>query len=97
MPIYQYKCENCSCEFELRKNFSDDSNHVKCPECGQATRRIFVPVGIIFKGSGFYVNDYPRSNTPPSASSDKTDKVAKPAAAEPVAPKTDSKSPATHK
>jgi putative FmdB family regulatory protein len=62
LPIYQYKCEDCSCEFEVRKSFSDESNHVTCPDCGKKANRVFIPPAIIFKGSGFYVTDY-KSNT----------------------------------
>ncbi len=56
MPIYQYCCSKCNTNFELRQGFDDDSV-AACPKCkGEATRR-FVPVPIIFKGSGFYVTD----------------------------------------
>jgi len=58
MPVYEYQCENCSCRFELKRRFSDNSV-VTCPECGRNTRRIFTPAPIIFKGSGFYVTDNP--------------------------------------
>jgi putative FmdB family regulatory protein len=63
LPIYQYKCDKCFCEFDIRKSFSDDSNHVTCPECGGKAERIFSPPGIIFKGSGFYVTDYKSNST----------------------------------
>ena len=68
MPIYQYKCEKCACEFEQRKSFSEESNHVTCPECGKRAHRVFCAPGIIFKGSGFYVTDYKsNSSIPPVA------------------------------
>ena len=56
MPIYEYQCENCSCRFELKQGFSDNSK-VKCPQCKGKSKRIFSPVPVIFKGSGFYVTD----------------------------------------
>ncbi len=56
MPIYEYQCKDCSRRFELRKSFNDKSA-VTCPQCGGKARRIFSPVPIIFKGSGFYVTD----------------------------------------
>ncbi|MBN1367835.1 MAG: hypothetical protein JW967_07900 [Dehalococcoidales bacterium] len=71
MPLYQYKCEKCNFEFELKKSFSDDSNHVHCPECGEHAERVFVPPAIIFKGSGFYVTDYKANATLPSVDKDK--------------------------
>jgi len=57
LPIYEYECPNCSWRFEQRRSFSDDSP-VSCPECQCEARRIFSPVSIIFKGSGFYSTDY---------------------------------------
>ncbi len=56
MPIYAYACEECGVHFERRQSFSDDPITV-CPECGGHTHRLIQPAGIIFKGSGFYVND----------------------------------------
>ena len=56
MPIYEYKCEKCSLRFELKRRFSDNGS-VPCLQCGTEANRIFSPVPIIFKGSGFYVTD----------------------------------------
>ena len=56
MPIYEYQCTCCPSRFELRRSFSDDSQ-VFCPQCGGNAQRIFLPVPIIFKGSGFYTTD----------------------------------------
>lgn len=56
MPIYEYECTCCPSRFELRRSFTDDSP-VSCPKCGGKVRRIFSPLPIIFKGSGFYVTD----------------------------------------
>lgn len=60
MPIYQYKCNECLCEFELKKSFTENPEAV-CPQCGSTTRRLFSPPAVIFKGSGFYCTDH-RSN-----------------------------------
>lgn len=62
MPIYQYECEACGLVFERRQHFSDPPLK-RCPECGDSVHRVFQPVGIIFKGSGFYVTDH-RSSSP---------------------------------
>lgn len=56
MPIYEYECTSCFCRFELKRNFSD-SAEANCPHCNNSARRLFSPVPIIFKGSGFYVTD----------------------------------------
>jgi putative FmdB family regulatory protein len=56
MPTYAYRCTSCSHEFEAIQKFSEQPIS-ECPACGQHTRRVFHPVGIVFKGSGWYVND----------------------------------------
>ncbi len=58
MPIYTYRCENCSVQFEHQQRFND-ANISQCPECEEeALRRVYKPVGVIFKGSGFYATDH---------------------------------------
>jgi len=56
MPLYEYRCEDCGVRFERRQHINDDPVEV-CPECGGTVHRLIHPVGIIFKGSGFYVTD----------------------------------------
>jgi len=57
MPIYTYRCENCGVQFERRQKFSDDPLK-RCPECNKnSLRKVYLPVGIVFKGSGFYATD----------------------------------------
>ena len=56
MPVYAYECSECGVRFERRQSFSDDPITV-CPECEGQVRRLIQPVGILFKGSGFYVTD----------------------------------------
>jgi putative FmdB family regulatory protein len=56
MPTYSYKCTNCDHRFEARQRFSDDPLS-ECPVCGSPIRKVITPVGIVFKGSGFYVTD----------------------------------------
>ena len=64
MPIYTYRCENCGVQFERRQKFTDDPLK-RCPECSKnALRKVYLPVGIVFKGSGFYATD----NRSPSGS-----------------------------
>ena len=70
LPIYEYECPSCSHKFELRRSFTDESE-VFCPECECTAERIFSPVPIIFKGSGFYVTDHKsdHGHSAPSSSS----------------------------
>ncbi len=56
MPVYEYKCTKCFHQFELKRSFGEDSS-APCPICEGEGRRLFSPVPIIFKGSGFYVTD----------------------------------------
>jgi putative FmdB family regulatory protein len=57
MPIYTYRCENCGIQFDRRQHF-DDAPLTICPECeAEALRKVYLPVGIVFKGSGFYATD----------------------------------------
>jgi putative FmdB family regulatory protein len=56
MPIYEYECENCCLRFEVKRSFSEDGG-MSCPQCQGRACRLFSPVPIIFKGSGFYVTD----------------------------------------
>ena len=56
MPTYQYSCTDCGEQVEVVQKFSDDSLTV-CPHCGGKLRKVFSPVGIVFKGSGFYRTD----------------------------------------
>jgi putative FmdB family regulatory protein len=72
MPTYTYKCENCGIRFDQYQSFSDDPL-VVCPECGEPTlHKVYQPVGIVFKGKGFYATDN-RSPSGQSYSSDKDD------------------------
>lgn len=58
MPTYTYQCENCGVRFERRQKFSEQPLS-RCPECSKNTlRKIYTPVGIVFKGSGFYATDH---------------------------------------
>ncbi len=68
MPLYEYRCRNCDHQFEIQQSFSDDALTV-CPECQGELRKVFNPVGIAFKGSGFYKNDSRSSSSSSSSSS----------------------------
>ena len=58
MPVYIYQCTNCGVQFEKQQSFIDHPL-VRCPECGKKTlKKVYQPVGIVFKGSGFYATDH---------------------------------------
>jgi putative FmdB family regulatory protein len=80
MPIYTYRCENCGVQFERQQKFSDPQLTV-CPEChAKSLRKVYTPVGIVFKGSGFYATDHrsPSGMTSsPKSSGDHEQKPAK--------------------
>lgn len=71
MPVYEYRCRACGHQFEIQQSFSDEPL-TECPECGGDLRKVFTPVGITFKGSGFYKTDS-RSSSGGSSSSGGTD------------------------
>jgi putative FmdB family regulatory protein len=82
MPIYTYRCENCGVQFERQQTFNEQPL-VRCPECSKKTlRKVYTPVGIVFKGSGFYATDHRSpsgtSRTPSAAKSGESE--TKPAA-----------------
>jgi putative FmdB family regulatory protein len=57
MPTYDYRCEPCDERFEVTRSFADTSP-VTCVSCGLPAKRVFTPVGVVFKGSGFHNTDY---------------------------------------
>lgn len=57
MPTYGYECLSCDNQFETFQSIKDDAL-TTCDACGGTLRKRIYPVGISFKGSGFYVNDY---------------------------------------
>ena len=64
MPTYQYACTECGDQLEVVQKFSDDPLTV-CPACEGRLRKVFSPVGIVFKGSGFYRTDSRSGNGSP--------------------------------
>ncbi len=68
MPRYDYKCDACSHRFVEKQSFSSEPV-ATCPECESRASRQFVAVPIVFKGSGFYVNDYGKNSSTTKASS----------------------------
>ena len=72
MPVYTYQCEECGQRFDARQKFTDDPITV-CPECHGPTHKVIGSVGVVFKGSGFYVNDS-RANNPANEPTKRSEK-----------------------
>ena len=68
MPIYEYKCENGHV-FDVMQKLSEDPLS-SCVECGAPVRKVLHPVGISFKGSGFYSTDYSKKGPKHTAQKD---------------------------
>jgi putative FmdB family regulatory protein len=75
MPIYEYRCRNGH-QFEVFQAMADDPVS-KCQECGAPVERVFRPVAIHFKGSGFYTTDYARKTSAKTSSDGGSDSKSK--------------------
>jgi putative FmdB family regulatory protein len=102
MPTYTYQCDSCGHGFEAVQRFADDPL-TECPQCGASIRRVIQPVGVVFKGSGWYITDSrPKSSSEGDGAKDApaktTDKADAPVKAEKTeklaAPAKTEKSPA---
>lgn len=62
MPTYEYKCGDCSHQFERFQKMSDDPV-TECEACGGSVKRMLFPVAVHFKGTGFYTTDYAHKKT----------------------------------
>lgn len=68
MPTYEYRCQDCGSTVEVVQSFKDEPLTV-CGVCGGRLRRVFHPVGIVLKGSGFYSTDNRSGKKPATAAS----------------------------
>lgn len=72
MPTYEYKCKACGFRFEKFQSIKDEALQI-CPSCGGELQRLLSGgVGLIFKGSGFYITDYSRKNSVSNGTSSST-------------------------
>ena len=81
MPRYDYRCDSCQHHFELKQSF-DSEPVATCPKCEGHSRRQFHAVPIVFKGSGWYVNDYGKRNGSTSQPAESKESEGKSAKAE---------------
>lgn len=85
MPTYGYQCTACKYEFSVFQNMKDDPI-ASCTQCGEKVKRLLYPVGIVFKGTGWYINDSRApEKTEKAEGSEQSDKAEKSEKAEPVA------------
>jgi putative FmdB family regulatory protein len=68
MPLYEYQCKKCHHRFERIQKFSD-SHMKKCPDCGGPVEQMISAPAVQFKGSGFYITDYPKKSSGESSPS----------------------------
>ena len=68
MPLYEYQCKKCGHRFEKIQKFSDKMVK-KCPDCGGLVEQMISAPAVQFKGSGWYVTDYPKKSSEGSSSS----------------------------
>jgi putative FmdB family regulatory protein len=68
MPIYSYKCNNCGKVFDKFEKIGS-KDKIFCTDCESEALRIFSPVGIVFKGKGFYSTDYGTKSSKTSSDS----------------------------
>lgn len=83
MPTYTYHCESCGIRFDQYQKFTDEPLTI-CPECGELTlHKVYQPVGIVFKGKGFYATDNRspsgQTHTKSESSTESKSDVSKPA------------------
>jgi putative FmdB family regulatory protein len=76
LPTYEYACKSCGAHHEVVQGFSDDPL-TDCPTCAGPLRKVFSPVGITFKGSGFYKTDSRSSSSRSSPKEQKEQKEQK--------------------
>jgi putative FmdB family regulatory protein len=86
VPIYEYQCVRCQAVRDVKHGFKE-ANTETCPTCGGELKRLFNPAGIVFKGSGFYINDS-RKSTGDAKSESKSEAKSE---SKPDAPKSESK------
>jgi putative FmdB family regulatory protein len=89
MPIYEYACTACGERTEAKQSFADPPL-TDCPHCGGSLRKLYSPVGIVFKGSGFYSTDAKKKSST-SSSADSRSKTEKTESKPKTEPKSESK------
>src|SRR5215208_8289010 len=76
MPTYTYRCQSCGHQFDIFQKFAD-TPLTECPECHGALKKVLHPVGVVFKGSGWYITDSRPAQASENGGSDKSEKPEK--------------------
>ncbi|MEA2476095.1 MAG: hypothetical protein QOC87_294 [Actinomycetota bacterium] len=92
MPVYEYACTACGERTEARQSF-DDPPLEECPVCGGKLRKLYSPVGVVFKGSGFYSTDAKSSSKSSSSSKERSESSAASTSDKPTSDKGNSREP----
>ena len=87
MPLYDYRCGRCRHVFELKQSF-DAEPIATCPQCQGEAQRLFRAVPVIFKGSGWYVNDHGKGRSSTNGNRDQQGSEPAAAAEAPKSPPT---------
>ena len=85
MPTYVYECSSCNTQFEVLQRITEDP--IDTCECGAkgTVKRLIQPIAVVFKGSGFHINDYsPGGAEDKKPASSTTAAESKPAEAKPI-------------
>ncbi len=61
MPVYVFKCSECEAVFEKRLPYGHADEQVTCPKGHHLVRRVYTSPSVVYKGSGFYSTDHPRT------------------------------------
>ena len=94
MPLYEYECDACAHRFERIQKFSDPLVDV-CPKCAGHVRKLLSSPAIQFKGSGFYITDYPKQGK--TGGSSESSSSSKSESSQKSADKSDTKSDSSEK
>jgi putative FmdB family regulatory protein len=69
MPLHEYECDVCGHRFERIQKYSDPPIET-CPKCGGHVHKLISAPAFQFKGSGFYITDYPKKDSTPESKSE---------------------------
>ena len=70
MPVYEYRCNACHTQFELRQKFSDPPAD-RCPKCGGTVRKIVSATSFSLKGAGWFGDGYGKKTESTNSEGDK--------------------------
>lgn len=72
MPLYEYRCEDCGLDFEVRQKFSDEPINT-CRQCGGNVKKLISQTAFALKGGGWYEQGYSQGKSCPTPASSNSD------------------------